>query len=141
MPGDIFVKGHAEETLDQFAERLRPLLGIVELEQRDSSNYVNDKYFVGRALGLEIVFAQSDEEDLDGYEFWIYIRTRAAWIPDSSFIDGLSDLLARHLTLSGEAVVRLPTAHRTGGLKIFYDLYDGPAVEWADRVTTRDVPR
>ncbi|HTA93506.1 MAG TPA: hypothetical protein VK745_28200 [Polyangiaceae bacterium] len=127
----------SKETLEAFARRVGDVFQIRELERRESSNYVEGEYYVGTALSLAVVFARADEEDLDGYEFWIHFRTTGAWVQDAAFIDGLADFLARRLTVAGDTVVRILNAELRNREKFFYSLNANAPYASAGQVLVR----
>lgn len=138
MSGDLFVKQRDRESLHAFASRVARFFQLESIERRESSNYVDEEYFVGIALSLKVTFARADEIDLDGYAFWIQLQPTGAWVEDRSFIEGLADFLARRLTIAGEGVVRLPNAERKGGPKVFYSLdLEAPHASREQVVVTR----
>src|SRR3974390_1256422 len=102
MSGDLFVQARGAETLEMFARRVATLLGIRDIERRESSSYVGDEYYKCSALALVVKFGRADEVDLSGYDFWIHLQSSETWIENPGFVDGLADLVARRLTLEGE---------------------------------------
>ena len=138
MSGDLFVKARQEETLDSFARRMAILLEVGSVERRQSSSSVDEEYYKGVALAVVVKFARADEAELEGYDFWIHLRSSEVWIESPEFVDGLADLLARRLTLCGEHVVRMPNAERVNNRKIFYGIDEAVPPGSKDRITMTD---
>jgi hypothetical protein len=138
MSGDLFVKGQRREPLGHFVRRIARLVDLEHVERRESGNYVEGEYFTATTLSLTVRFARADEIDLDGYDFWINLQPTGAWVEDNSFVDGLADLLARRMTIAGESVVRLVTAERKGGRKVFYALNAAAPHASSEQVVTTD---
>jgi hypothetical protein len=105
MSADLFIKAQEHETLDSLAHRMAALLAIGGIERRESSSYLGEEYYKSAALAVVVKFARADME---------------VWIEQPAFVDGLADLIARHLTLAGERVMRLPNAERENSRKIVY---------------------
>lgn len=113
-------------------------MNVGGLERRESSSYVDEEYYKGLALAVVVKFAKADEADLAGYDFWIHLHASEVWIEDPAFVDGLTDLLARRLTLAGEHVVRMSNAERAHGRKIFYNINEGAQHGSKDRIAVVD---
>jgi hypothetical protein len=84
------------------------------------------------------VFALEDEQDLDGFDYWIHFSPAGVQAPDRSCLDGLADLIARRLTLGGEDVVRLPNAELRGGKQVIYRVERDAKMPSTDRVVTSE---
>jgi hypothetical protein len=138
MAGDIFVKAQEEDTLETFVRRVANLFNLAHVERRESSSYVDEEYYRGIALSLEVTFARADEPDVHGYDFWINLGPSDPWVEDPSFLDGLADLLARRMTIAGESVMRLRRSQRKGARNVFYTLSVGALHASRDQVVTTE---
>jgi hypothetical protein len=59
--------------------------------------------------------------DLDGYDFSVSLAATGAYISNNQFLDGSADLLARNLTVAGDAVAR-STSPFANSPYVFYTL-------------------
>ena len=70
---DVFVDSPADTDLHSFAVFAFQLMGIVDFEERESSNYFEGIYFRHKSGELEVAVAYADFADIEGYRFWIPI--------------------------------------------------------------------
>ena len=110
------------QTLDEFVNALANLLGCGSWEQRESSNWPENRYFRCFALGLEIDACVADDSEFEDYDFQLYFKPEL-WRSDSESLVGLSDCVARKLVVSGYEVLRPFDSSRSGkgGLRYRYD--------------------
>jgi hypothetical protein len=106
MNGNIYIKKKANQSLDAFVCDLATALGCAQWERRQSSNYVEERYFRCSALGIEVIAAIADSSDFDEYDFWLFLEPRAGYGTDRSFLDGVADCIAWRLATFGYTVVR-----------------------------------
>ena len=60
------------------SDRLSEAFGGLQLEERESSNYIGGQYYFGRMGAVEIVVALSDESDHDDLPYWIVLSSNEA---------------------------------------------------------------
>lgn len=104
MNGNLLIKKTAGQSLDTFVGALTNLIGCREWQQRQSSNYVEERYFRCFVLGLEITVAIADDSEFKNYDFLLCL------IPESgcrdAVLDGVADCVARKIAQHGYEVVR-----------------------------------
>src|SRR3974390_1139004 len=120
MFGNLFIRSNRNQSLDAFVEDLAKQLGCGQFEERQSSNYVNERYFRCSALGIAVEVALADESEFEAYQFWLCFQPDGVHVDDKSFFDGLADCVARKLVTSGWEVVRPLSFGRAGGGAIAY---------------------
>jgi hypothetical protein len=104
----FFKRGDPSEDLAGLARRLGRLLGLGDLEHRESSNYFGGEYFLSSALGVEVTFASADDDRVENREFSVNLGVTSVLVDHpESMLEALSDLLARHLAIAGEDVLRM----------------------------------
>lgn len=106
MNGNIFIKNDRNQSLDAFVSDLPVFLGCSQWEQRQSSNYVEERYFRSFAFGMEVVVAMADNSEFDEYDFWLFLERRAGYCTDRTFLDGVADCIAWRLATFGYTVIR-----------------------------------
>ncbi len=62
------------QDLAQVAKRVFLLLGLSETEERESSNYVEGRYFIGYASNASVEVCHSDGAELEQYRFWVVLQ-------------------------------------------------------------------
>jgi hypothetical protein len=106
MNGNIYIKTNRNQSLDAFVGHLPNVIGCRQWEQRQSSNYVEERYFRSFALGIEVTVAIADRSDLNDYDFWLFLEIRPGRGADRSFLDDVADCIAWCLASSGYTVLR-----------------------------------
>ena len=66
MVAEIYIR-EAEQPLEEFARSVFSRLGVADVEERESSNYVEGHYFLSTALGIEVVIAFADRKGLSPF--------------------------------------------------------------------------
>jgi hypothetical protein len=120
---DLFIKkSQTMQTLDEFVNALPNLLGCGSWEQRESSNWPENRYFHCFALGLQIHACVADHSEFREYDFHLYFKPEL-WRSDSESLGGLADCVARKLVVSGYEVLRPFDSSRSGkgGLRYRFD--------------------
>lgn len=148
MAGNLFIKAKNGEDLPAFAARTATSLGLAQPERRESSNYIGEEYFQSVALGVKVRFLMNDEPGLESYDFWIHLKPDAPLERRQHFdgtadliLDGLADLVARHLARGGEDVIRVPDIGIRDRTFIGYTVGPGDGFATADRVRAYEVER
>jgi len=106
MAGDLLIKKTGGQSLDAFVGEFTERLGCGPFEERESSNYLDERYFRCFALGLEITVAAADDDEFGDYDFWVSFEPEGGCSGDEGFLVGLTDCAARKLALCGHQVVR-----------------------------------
>lgn len=127
MNSDLYCMARADEGLTKFVRRVADSLALRELEHRSSTNYVGGEYFILRGLCINVTIAYSDHPDLTHWRFWLFLNLDDDVIQSegSTVLEGISDLVARRLTLSGETVMRLENAGAVEGERRIGYVLDG----------------
>ena len=120
MFGNLLVKKAESQTLDAFVGELSERLGCGRFEERQSSNYLDERYFRTSILGVAIEVARADEAEFQEYDYWLCFEPDGVDVADTSFFDGLADCAARKLALLGYQVVRPLNFLRGEGGAIVY---------------------
>lgn len=106
MNANLLIQQLGPQSLDQFVAELSAQFGLSPFEERQSTNYLDERYFRCLTLGLEVTVALADEVGFDAYQFWISLQPEVTGLEDQSFLDGLADCFARKLALHGHVVAR-----------------------------------
>jgi hypothetical protein len=138
MNGNLLVKNIQEQSLDAFAAILPDIMGCGPWEQRQSSNYVEERYFRHVVLGLEITVAIADDSEFQGYQFSLWLQPIGPCAAETSFVDGLADCVARQFAVCGYEVVR-PHSTRQGSGGILYRLNPAEEAKPRERVVTEHI--
>ena len=69
-------------------------LGIIEFEERESSNYVDDQYFAAQSGGVKYEISLSDDENAGDLRFWLTLETEEE-APVKSLEDSVVDKLGQ----------------------------------------------
>jgi hypothetical protein len=120
MYGNVFVRRTGRETLDEFAAAVFALLGVTRIEKRSSSNYLDETYYVGTALAIDLTVALADDERFQDYEFWLSLKRNGPRGEDDSYLDQCGDVIARVLAMSDYEVCRALNWERPGSKRARY---------------------
>lgn len=138
MSANLLVQPIDEQTLDSFVAELCHDFGCHGFEERESSNYVEERYFIARILGLEVTVALADEINYQDYQFWISLQPEATGLADVSFLDGIADCLARKLALHGHRVARPLSFTRQDQGTVYYRPHPSSEAEPRARVIVEE---
>lgn len=138
MNYDLLIQSHASSTLDAFVEELGGVLGCGPFEERESSQYVEGRYFRCLVLGLEVAVAASDHVGYEDYAFWITVYPEVYVPGDRSFLHSLEDCLARRLALEGYPVVRVGQSSAASVKAVHYRRNADPEAAFQERVLTEE---
>jgi len=139
MFGNLLVKKAEGQSLDAFVGELSERLGCGRFEERQSSNYLDERYFRASILGVAIEVARADEAELQEYDFWICLQPDGVHVDDKAFFDGLADCAARKLALLGYQVARPLNFGRAEGGATLYWPNPANGVSLRERVITEEV--
>lgn len=105
--------------LGEFAQAFFKFADIKEGQKRESSNYVDSRYYRGYAYGAELTVSLADEEGNDDLPFWVQIATTSHHAAD--VLEGLVDCLVRERLLpAGFHVARMMNFGRQDEHRIDY---------------------
>jgi hypothetical protein len=139
MFGNLLVKKIDGQSLDAFVSELSRQVGCGNFEERQSSNYIDERYFRCSVLGIKVEVALADEAEFDSYDFWICFQPDGVYLDDKDFFDGLADCVARKLATCGRQVIRPLNFGRVGGGAIIYRRNPAENSGIHERVVTEDV--
>jgi len=75
---DIFIKASNTTDLSEFSARALQALGVLKYEERESSNYVDGRYFCSFGQDPELEICYADGALLSEYRFWLPISANLA---------------------------------------------------------------
>ncbi|UXY14525.1 hypothetical protein N8I74_14530 [Chitiniphilus purpureus] len=64
--------------LAEFAQRVFSALDVMDSIERTSSNYLDERYFVGSVGGGQLTVALSDESGFDDLPYWLSVEAETA---------------------------------------------------------------
>src|SRR5688572_21379028 len=134
MYGNLFVRRRGEKTLDEFAGTVYECLGVTKVEKRTSSNYLDDTYFVGTALAINLGIALSDEAGYEEYDFWLWLERAGPSGGDDAYLEQCGDAIARVLAAHGYDVSRSPDWASGGRQRM---RYVKETINGRDRISTQ----
>lgn len=110
---------HAETTsLREFAEAFFDAAGIVDGQERESSNYAEGRYFRGSHEGAEFTVSQSDEEGNEDLPFWVQVVANVS--ADGTLEDAVNRVARERLIAAGFRVARMVNFGKRGEQRIDY---------------------
>jgi hypothetical protein len=139
MFGNLLVKKLHGEVLDDFVADLSERLRCGPFQLRQSSNYLDERYFRAAVLGIAIKVAGADDVEFVDYHFWISLEPDDVCVDDTNFFDGLADCTARKLAILGYEVARPLSFDRSGGGAVLYRLNPNKNAGLYERVITQEV--
>jgi hypothetical protein len=139
MSGNLLIKTVYLQSLDAFVTALPRLIGCANWEERQSSSYVEERYYRCGILGLELTVAIADDAEFPDYEFWFSFQVAGNGARDKGFLDGLADCTARALVLHGYAVIRPFDMSRTGSGAVAYRLNPTVGTRPRERILTETI--
>lgn len=120
MFGNLLIKKNDGQTLDSFVCELSKQLNCGNFEERQSSNYIDERYFRCALLGIAVEVSLADEAEFHEYRYRICFQPDQIHVEDKSFFEGLADCVARKLAKSGWEVALPLNFGRVGGATIIY---------------------
>jgi hypothetical protein len=139
MVADLAIKTADTQSLDAFVASLRRLIGCEHWEERQSSNYVEERYYRCFVLRIEITAAIADSVGFDDSQFWLHFAPSADLAENDRTLQGMADRVARTLALHSYEVIRPHDMLRTGGLATLYQLNPDPSDNLRDRVKITEI--
>lgn len=108
MYGTTYIKSKYDqpEPLHEFAKTMYRILNICDFSRRESDNYFGGEYFVGKALGIKVTIAITDDASFSDYHFWVTYSADGVQIEDKSLFENVADLVARYLAIEAYEVLR-----------------------------------
>lgn len=110
---------HADKpSLREFAEAFFDAAGILDGQERESSNYVEGRYFKGSRDGAEFTVSLSDEEGNEDLPMWVQVAANLD--ADGSLDDAMSRVVRERLLVAGFRVARMVNFGKRGEQRIDY---------------------
>ena len=138
MNGNLLIKNSQKQSLDAFVVILPKVIGCDGWEQRQSSNYVEERYFRRAVLGLEITVAIADDSGFQDYQFSLWLKPISPCTAETSFVDGLADCVARQFAGCGYEVL-CPHDSRQGSGGIIYRLNPDEGAKLREKVVKEEI--
>jgi hypothetical protein len=115
---NLLLSAREGAALAEFASVFFERLQVLTYEARESDNYVDGYYFIGRSADIEFKLMKSDETEHADLPFWIRISavTRGSDV-SIQFVDELANNLIKP---SGRKVARLDNFGQVGERRIDY---------------------
>ena len=77
--------GSSDSSLGEISSRIFDVLGLVKTDERESSNYPDGHYFVGRATNASLMVRIQDEWSID-FQYVAYLERTPSWaMPEREF--------------------------------------------------------
>ena len=109
---------HAEKpSLREFAEAFFGTVGIVNGQERESSNYVEGHYFKGTRDGAEFTISLSDEEGNEDLPVWVQV---AHDLDADALDDAVNRVVRERLLAAGFRAARMVNFGRRDEQRIDY---------------------
>lgn len=134
----LLIKKTPQQSLDTFVASLAEAIGCDRWEQRQSSHYVEERYFRCLVLGLEIIAAIADYASYPDYQFCLWFQPTGLCAAEKSFLDGLADCAARQFAVRGYEVLR-PHNNRQGSGGVLYRLNPDEGAKPRERVVAEEI--
>lgn len=99
----LFISRHKAATnLAEQANMVFGALGILQTEERFSSNYPPDEhYFLGHAVNLSLTVCDADGSDLPEYPYWLAVGEPSARGKGTAQLSNEPDEIAKTLAQAG----------------------------------------
>jgi len=136
MPAELLINSTDGQSLDGFVASLPSLIGCDRWEQRESSNYVEGRYYRCVVFGVEITAAIADDAEFKEWHLRLHFKPHEMLVDDKRCLDGLAECVARTLVLHSYDVIRPNDIVRPGGGAIRYELNRAEGVTLRDRIRT-----
>ncbi len=138
MNGNLLIRKSPKQSLDAFVTALPDIIGCDRWEQRQSSNYIEERYFRRVVLGLEITVAIADDAEFQEYEFSVWLQPIGPCAVEKSFVAGLADCVARQFACRGYEVLR-PHDSRQGAGGTLYRMNPAENTRSRESVMTEEM--
>jgi hypothetical protein len=104
---NLLIDRNEDTSLDTFARSFFAAVGGKNFEERESSNYVEGRYFVGQLNGMHFEIALSDLEGFADLNYWISIEATAGFAKHSLFALYVDEIVKNKLIPSGFRVAKI----------------------------------
>lgn len=104
--------------LAHLSRRIEQVLDGVKFEERESSNYIDGRYYSGDYDNVRIVVALSDETDHDDLPFWIALSSNQ--MDEGSLVAFTNNIVEENLLPQGFKVARFASFGRVDEQRIDY---------------------
>lgn len=140
MSGELLVKRQNDQTIEAFISSLSTLLSCGPWEERESSNYIDYRYFRCFVLALEVTVAIADDDEFSSYDFQVFLEPEV-FQTETGFLARVADCIARKLALHGYLVLRPFDSSRRGRGAISYSVDTSVgSMSWEHVITTEIRP-
>lgn len=110
---------HADKPgLREFAEAFFDASGIVDGQERESSNYVEGRYFKGSRDGAEFTVSLSDEEGNEDLPVWVQVAANVD--ADGALGDAVNRVVRERLLAAGFRVAGMVNFGKRGEQRVDY---------------------
>ena len=124
MFGNLFIRVKEVRDFETCSKSIFSLLNLEIKETRYSENEAGGRYVYGEVLGLRVIFAEADDVDFVDYDFILSFRPspQINWTsPDRHCLDGLADIVAKHLARYDTRIARPLEFGKAGTARVEYD--------------------
>lgn len=104
--------------LAHLSRQIEHALDGVEFEERESSNYIDGRYYSGNCDNVRIVVALSDETDHDDLPYWITLSSNE--MDEGNLIAFANNIVKGNLLPYGFKVARFASFGRVDEQRIDY---------------------
>jgi hypothetical protein len=94
---DLLGALNGENDLEIFARQFLAVVDASQVEERESSNYVDGRYFRGRVGDASFTVSLADFEGNEDLPFWVHIKSDA---PDLETLASMIDEIIRNKAMS-----------------------------------------
>jgi hypothetical protein len=94
---DLLGALNGENGLDVFARQFLSVIDASQVEERESSNYADGRYFRGRVGDVSFTVALADFAGNEDLPFWVHIKSDA---PDLEALVSMIDELIRNKAIA-----------------------------------------
>jgi hypothetical protein len=121
MFGNLFIHPEDLQNYDSFSKYIFGLINVEIKEIRYSDNSPGGRYVYGETLGLRVKLEEADDSDFPNYEFLLSFRPLVrGLITDPHCLDGLADIVAKHLAKHRLKIARPLEMDKTGASSVEY---------------------
>lgn len=139
MNANLLVNGLHDQPLEAFVVSLSDSIGCVRWSERQSSNYLGERYYHTLILGIEVTAALVDDDEFKAFDFWLCLQPEPGCVGGYAFLEGVADCVARKLVQCGHEVMRPFDMGRTGGGGVVYRRNPDPNARPRERVLTEEI--
>jgi hypothetical protein len=101
--------------LSSFAQRIFGTLGVTDGMERDSSYYLEERYFLGKIDGGRLKIALSDIEEFDDLSYWLSVEIEA----DSNVVTYM-DMFIKKVLSMGIRIAKIEYLGKKNMLRVDY---------------------